>query len=385
MISLPMRQVAQFRVRRQMLTSSTKGSGRSGILAALGTVQPAPDGLRWLIARVHDPDQQRWKQVAEEGEIVKARFFRGNLGWVLHDDLTLHLDACMEKCQPPLGKTAESIQAALSVDESMQTDLLQTTVRTSRANLRKALAELGRNQLIVEGPCDTWRLTSSLISRPRKEESRCIEARGELITRFLANYGPAKLCELADWSGWSPRAVQAAIDPLLASGIAVICQFDNEPQTHFIRQADIEEIAHTCTQEHSLAFLACYDPVVRAQQTELGQRFGYGCSIPAFWHYLLIDGEWQGALRIHYKMKMLWIRDLLLESPVLADPSLLEEVLNAIRNELAFGLNAIRIDWVNGTLADSPMYQALLSDYGYVAQDGACVLDLASPIERGDR
>jgi hypothetical protein len=199
-----------------------------------------------------------------------------------------------------------------------------------------------------------------------------------VISRFLAPYGPATLRELADWSGWSLRAVQVAIDQLVATGAVVSCQLDNAPTTHYVRQADVEEIQRTKPVDHALSFLACYDPVVRAQQTVLGQRYGYGCAITTFWHYLLVDGEWCGALHIHYKMNMLWIRELLLDEPVLANPSLLQEVLDGIRRELTYGLSSIRIDWINGTPADSPANRALLSSQGYVPREGSYVLDLTA-------
>lgn len=300
-------QVLHYRMRRQMLTPSTQGRGREGTLAALRIVQPAPQGNRWLTARIAtSTDQQFWELVAE-GEVVQARFFRNTLGWVLRDDLSLFLDACAEESYPPLSSTAVKILALFDDAEALTTDEVQAGIHGTRAAVRTALAELGRRQLVVESPKDAWRLTSSMILRLHHGEEHRLRARGEVISRFLADYGPATLRELADWSGWSRRIVQEVVDHLMAVDAVTACQFDASPETRFVREADVEEIMNTRPVEHAITFLACYDPVVRAQQSALRQRYGYGCSIPAFWHYLLVDGAWCGALHIHYKMQFLSI------------------------------------------------------------------------------
>jgi len=137
---------------------------------------------------------------------------------VLREDLGLYLDACSEESYPPHSKTAAAILSLFNEAEELTTDAIQAGVRLPRTNVRKALVELGRNQLVVENPKDTWWLTRSLVLGTRYEEGNRLAARGAVISRCLGDYGPAMLLELANWSGWPQRAVHAAIDRFCSEG-----------------------------------------------------------------------------------------------------------------------------------------------------------------------
>ena len=366
MAVLPEAGVLRFRVLRQMLATETRGCGQTGVLNALRVTQPAYTGLRWLGARMESPGTEGWHVLWEEGAICRARFLRGTLGCVLREDLDLYLNACAKGMPPLVSNISSKILSILKHEQFATTEELQMRLHVARSQLRQALADLGLMQLVMEAPRDTWMLTvrNGSGAKPGSEEQ--FRAQAEVIRRFLTTYGPATTREFSDRYGWPMALVSKVLSALVEAGIATQCIIEDISDIRYVCPEDIEHILTAAPLQPFVSILDCWDPLIRAQKTDLARRFGYGCSVPAYWHYILVNGEWLGGFRVHYKKKLLWIREMILDSQIMADDVLASTVFAAIRR---LEPHPIRIDEVNGAPASFPANRDILEEHGYRLQD----------------
>ena len=299
---------------------------------------------------------------------LQGTFFRGTLGCVLREDLGLFLDACAKDLPPLSGGTYQGILSVLRRSESITTEQLRAELRVSRSQLRKALVELGIRHLVMESPKDTWLpINRASGSGAQLEATGQLQAQAEVIRRFITVYGPAAMREIADWSSWSTVRVRNAVNILLGSAKVAPCTIDGFPGPRYVCTDDIPRIQRARPIKPFVSILDCFDPLVRAQKTDLEQRFGYGSSIPAFWHYVLVNGEWLGALWTHYRVRLLWIRELFLDNEVIADEFLTREVFDQIRRLTP---NPVRVDSLNGTPPHFPINRQILEEQGYRLENG---------------
>ena len=375
MLNLKSPNVRSFRARKQMLALETRGRGRDGLLAALAICQPAYTGIGWLRARTLGPiDWEAWQGLWNKGIVCRSRFIRGNLGCVLREDMGLYLHAFSRGLSPTPSDVGSWILSILKRHGTSTTDRIQADLHLTRSAVRKALSDLGLRNLVMETPRDTWALTEweePGVAHASQAKSR---ARAEVVCRFLSTYGPATLREIADRFGWPTTQIQRVVGPLESARTVIPCAVDASSDIRYVRAEDVKRISAARAVQPFVSILDSFDPVVQAQKTELAARYGWGCSIPSWWFYIFVNGEWRGAFRVHYKTKLLWIREMILGKLLLADGSLTREVFQEIRRLEA---KPIRIDSMNGTPPHSPMNRRILENQGYCMAEGSCFLPVA--------
>jgi hypothetical protein len=346
-----------------MLHPEARGRGREGVLAAVGVGQPVYTGLGWLRARTEPSATKKWHDLWAEVAVVRARFVRGSLGSVLREDLHLYLDAFARDLPTALSSTAHRALAILERG-AVTTDRLQADLGVTRSELRRALSDLGLRGMVMEAPRDTWHLTGWEGPVPGSE--RQLRARAEIVRRSLSTYGPATLREVADRFAWPRAQVRRALE-FLPDGTVTQCTVESDPDKRYVCLADIDGVRDAELVQPFVCVLDFADPFVLAQRMHLTQRFGYGAAIPAYWAYVLVTGEWLGALRIHYKTRLLWIEDLYLDEGILADEQLTRMAFEEIRRSEA---KPVRIDRLNGVPAHYPINREILSEQGYRVDTG---------------
>lgn len=357
---LPVGKVTDFRMRRQLLAPEVRGEGREGVLQALRVAQPAHAGLRWLKVRIHASAEETWNTLWDNRAIVRARLFHGTLGCILREDWDLYSTACASQTFAPLNDLCGSVLSSIERDQSVVIEQLELELNLPRPVLRQALIELGRRQLVLEAPEGVW----SLVSPPDNRQFTSLaqlESRAEVIRRFLKVYGPAAGREIVDWSSWPRAWVERALSALSNNGAVSECTLESSPEVCYFRPEDEQAILEAPRLEPFVSILDCFDPLVRAQKADLKRQFGYGSSIPAYWHYVLVNGGWLGAMQVHWKESFLWICQLFLCEEVTSSPSLAGEVFASIR-DLS---HSIRIDNFNGVPASLSSDRDLLEHHGY--------------------
>lgn len=363
MVTLRHSAVNAFRVRRQMLAPETRGVGRDGLLTATRVCQPAYPGTRWLMARTPEPfDAGLWASLWEEGAIVRGRFVKGNLEFVRREDLHLYLDAFSKHRADELGPIPRRLLSFIERNHPATTDQLASELGSGTAKVRAGISCLSARGLVSEQPRDTWSPTEPGETDASTFTGRQFDARIEVVSRFMANHGPASVQEISDRFAWPVSQVRQIVGAMADGGTLIRCDLDDDPEPRFVRAADVDAIESTPPVEPFVTILDCWDQVARAQKTELERRFGWGSSIPAYWHYILVNGEWMGAFRVHYKTKILWVREMKLTEDIIADEQLTSDVFAEVTR---LGPLPIRIEEMNGEPVRSSINRRILESLGY--------------------
>ena len=247
-----------------------------------------------------------------EREIVKARFLHGTIGYVLADDLADYAVAFMK----PLTKfTYFQHQVLEAIRHTGPLTPRQVKEETELMNkqVMPALHRLQKAFLVYEDQVETsweraWYDFETEWPEIHLDESQRIDSAARILDRFIHALVFASLEQIRSWSALPLKLLKTALGTLENAGTLVSCELEDGEHV-WIHAGDMSlsesEIPHSVIMLHKA------DILVRAYAAELKQRFAGLETL----QYLLIDGEFSGAVTGHWRIGPHDVEDIVLILP----------------------------------------------------------------------
>ena len=244
-------------------------------------------------------------------ELLKGRFSKGRIGYVLAADFELYA-AAFRRPLERLDSLQEGVLRTLRYHDGLSPRQLRLELGIRHRKLMPVLHRLQEAFLVFEDQSDaSWdRLWSPLdAALPKVDLDRLSreEAATAVIKRFLHSHVFATFQELKSWSGFTARGLQSALSLLEKDELA-------------LEQVEDMGEGWTCVEDRGLApgpkpsgvfMLHLGDPLVVPHLAELKARFE-GLEVLAC---LLIDGELCGAVCGHWRIGPHDVEDIVLALP----------------------------------------------------------------------
>jgi hypothetical protein len=238
----------------------------------------------------------RWRGTRE---IVKGRFLRGNVGYVLGSELELYANAF----QRPLTRLTRDQEAVLdAVTHAGPLTPRQLKEETGLLN-RRGMPILHRLQqafIVYEDQVDDdwerpWYAFGQEWPDVTVGPDRWESAAREVLLRFISSQVHVTAENVRDWSGWPAAGVRRLLGLLEADGRIVLRSVEDMGEGWMpAEDADLADGAPAPG-----AFMVHKsDPLVSCRTGELSRRFA-GREVL---QYLLIDGDILGAVCGHWRI-----------------------------------------------------------------------------------
>lgn len=276
-----------------------------------------------LVHRIAFDDAELADRLRGRAELVKGRFWGGNIGYVLAGDLELYATA-FRKPIARLNPLHERVLDVLwSTGPLTPRQLAEESGRKNK-EIMPALHRLQQAFRVYEAQEDSsWERSWSLFAAEWPdldlERRSWPEAAAEVLVRFLRGHVFATRVQLRDWSQWGVRPLAALLQEMEAQGQIVGCTIAGLGQGWTLA-ADVQLPAAKVPQQALMLHRA--DLLVKSHLSELKQRFA-GREVL---QYLLIDGEFSGAVCGHWRIGPHDVDDI---AVVLADPAARREEIVA--------------------------------------------------------
>ncbi len=258
--------------------------------------------------------------------LVKGRFWGGNIGYVLAEELALY-GAAFRRPLPRLSPLHEKILQTLKYEGPLSPRQLGAESGMRHKELMPGLHRLQQAFLVYEDQeDDNWERPFCLFAAewPGVDLGalKCEEAAAEVVKRLLHSQVFLTGAQVCDWSQWPAKKVGGLLQGLEAAGEAVRCTVKG-----------LEE-GWMMVQDQGLAprqpgrgtfMLHKADPLVKSHQRQLKQQFA-----DEVLQYLLIDGEFRGAVCGHWRIGPHDVEDIALQLPQREIKARREEVLAAV-------------------------------------------------------
>ena len=278
-----------------------------------------------LVHRAVFDDQAITADWREKREIVKGRFLGGTIGYVFSEDLSLYANAF----QRPLERLSEAQELVYNTLQHVgplaprqlkeETGLLNKEIMPILHRLQEAF-------LVYEDQVDTdWERAWHVFSQEWPDiaigPDLCEAAAREVLRRFLHSHIFATLDQIKSWSGWPARDIRHLLGSLESDGLLIRRNIDGLGEGWIEQEpSDSQEPLPSVFMLHKA------DPLVRANASELKERFA-GLEVL---QYLLIDGDFQGAVCGHWRIGPHDVEDIVLDLPEHERMARKVEILEAV-------------------------------------------------------
>lgn len=266
----------------------------------------------------------RWRS---RRALVKGRFWGGNIGYVLAEDLALYGAACRRPL-PRLSSLHEKILQTLRYEGPLSPRQLAAETGVRHKELMPGLHRLQQAFLVYEDQeDDNWERPFALFAAEwpgvELEALPWEEAAAEVVGRLLHSQVFLSAVQVCDWSQWPARKVGRLLQGLEAGGEVLRCEVQGlgegwmrpEDQGLSLRQP-----------ERAVFMLHKADPLVKSHQSQLKEQFA-GAEVL---QYLLIDGDFRGAVCGHWRIGPHDVEDIILHLPRREIQARREEILAAV-------------------------------------------------------
>ena len=269
----------------------------------------------------------RWLDL-ERGE----QNWKGRVGYVRTSDLELYATAFRK----PLGELNDVQQRVLDVVQEIGpvsgSQIKEETDRDGGEPLLKkqimpALHRMQEAFLVFEDQTETdwdrgWSDFASECSDVDLEGMSWERAAGEVVKRFLDAMVFATTDQVRDWSGWAVSKMKRLLAGLEAEGQILPCNVNGLGQGWVLERPDYDaSITAGTWMIHKADFLAF------ANTSELKARY----KDLEVLQYLLIDGEFKGAVLGHWRIGPHDVDDVVVELPKKERAARRAEILRAVR------------------------------------------------------
>lgn len=306
--------------------------GYPDLLRRLQPVSPIADARPGdpprLVCRTSFDDGREADRLRARRALVKGRFLRGSIGYVLAEDLPLYANAFCKPLAAPTPTQRAVLEAVRSAGPLSARQLKEETGLLAK-QIMPALHRLQQGFLVYEDQIDrewdrAWFDLETEWPAVELDASTRDAARGEVLLRFLEAHVFATDEQLRDWSGLPARTLRAVLQQLEEAGAVVAAEVEKLGQGWQRRGESVPEPGAVL--RHVLV-LHRADPLVRAHASELRRRFEEREVL----RYLLIDGRFCGAVVGHWGFGDYDIDDVVAELPARELARRRDEVLAAVR------------------------------------------------------
>lgn len=324
-----------------------------GRLLRQGLLEPAVDETRykdWVrrlqpVAPVHfsmpgSPPRLVHRTLFDDGEVadalrarahlVKGRFWGGNIGYVLAEDLVLYAAAF---CKPIVRFTPiqEQLLDTLRGTGPLTPKLLREETGLLSKKIMPALHRLQQAFLVYEAQEDSsWERPWSLFGAEWPDiDFRAVpwqEAAAEVLWRFLEAHVFATFAQLRNWSQFGVRPLKALLQQMVEDGRLLHCDIAGLGAGWMRREDASIEVRSPV---ESVFMLHKADMLCKSHSAELKERFGHRETL----QYLLIDGAFAGAVCGHWRIGPHDVDDVVVDLSDAEAEERKDEILAAVERE----------------------------------------------------
>jgi len=309
--------VLAWRLARQRLSEPISDAREyAALVETLQPISPVANSMPGspprLVYRTAFDDGVRADEMRGRAELVKGRFRGGNIGYVLAADLELY-GAAFRKRLDRFNAVQEQVYQTLWSTGPLTPRQLKAETGLLNKQIMPALHRLQQAFLVYEAQEDSsWERSWSLLEAEWPDvdlERRSWEvAVGEVLARFVQSHAFATFAQLRDWSQLAVKGLRQVLDGLEKEGRLVSCEVE-ELGTGWTLAEDQEPEPRRPPRQVYMLHRA--DPLVKSHASELEERFA-GREVL---QYLLIDGEFLGAVCGHWRIGPHDVEDIAVELP----------------------------------------------------------------------
>ncbi|MBN1995022.1 MAG: winged helix DNA-binding domain-containing protein [Anaerolineae bacterium] len=320
------------RLRRQCLTHPLADAGAYlELFRRLQPVSPVaytrPGDPPRLMPRTLFDDGVEADRLRAQRRMVKGRFLGGGIGYVLAEDLVLYANAF----QRPLtyfSEIQEAVLEAVQITGPLTPRQLKEETGLLNKQIMPALHRLQQAFLVYEDQTDDdwergWYDFAAEWPEVKLNEDRRQAATAQVLLQFLAGHVFATFEQLRDWSQLSQKLLVTVIQELEQAN-RLVSQTVEDLGEGWLRAEDTvlpeQKVIPAVFMLHKADFL------VRSHTSELRRRFG-GLEVL---QYLLIDGQFQGAVVGHWRIGPHNVDDIVLMLPADERAKRREEIINVV-------------------------------------------------------
>lgn len=320
------------RLRRQRL--GTPLANEAAYLDLFRLLQPVstrafarPGSPPSLVHRTRFGDAVLANDLRADRAIVKGRFLGGGIGYVLAEDLALYANA-FQKPLPLPNEVQMRVWEAVQGAGPLTPRQLKDETALLNKKIMPALHRLQKAFLVYEDQVDedwerSWYSFAAEWPDVILDASLQEQAAGQVLQRFLETHVFATFEQFKDWSQLTIRMLKKVLATLESAGRIVPQRIDDLGEG-WLR---IDESVPTLDAVPASAFmLHKADALTRAHSSELKRRFA-GLEVL---QYLLIDGQFQGAVVGHWRIGPHDVDDIVLMLPQAACNARRDEIIAAV-------------------------------------------------------
>lgn len=242
--------------------------------------------------------------------IVKGRFLGGTIGYVLTDEFESYANAFL-KPLTSITDTQQQILDALRSCGPLPPKAIKDETGILNKHIMPALHRLQTAFVVYEDQADDdwerpWCLFEEEWPDIEIDPVRAIDAIDTIFHRFISLNAFATLAEVRDWSRLPVRTIGKSLERLMEAKRISSMEIEGLGSGFMVAGDTAPGIP---PRKYPVRMLHRADPLTRAHATELKQRFG-GYEIL---QYLLIDGEFSGAVVGHWRIGPHDVDDIRLE------------------------------------------------------------------------
>lgn len=322
--------------RQRLLDPITSGVDEEGYIELFRLLQPVapvhftyPGSPPKLVHRTEFNDETLSHQLREKHRIIKGRFAGGRVGYVLQEDLMRYATA-FRKTLSKIKPIHEDIVSLIKSSGGISKDQLKDELDYPNGEIMKALNTLQEAFLVYEDQIDTdwdtgWFDFETEWFELKHDADQHIYHVSLVLLNYIHAMVFATLTQIKDWSEINIRILRQALEKLVCDGEIQAIAVDGLYEG-YVRKTDL----HGFEQEddlHNIFMLDKSDLLVRSHMSELKNRYK-GQEVL---QYLLIDGEFKGAVLGHWRIGPHDIDDIRVELDPREAELRKEEIIEAVR------------------------------------------------------
>lgn len=252
-----------------------------------------------LVHRTAFDDSELADAMRGRCQLVKGRFWGGNIGYVLAGDLELY-GAAFRKELKRFNPVQDQVYQALWSAGPLTPRQLKEETGLLNKQIMPALHRLQQAFLVYEAQEDSswerpWSLLAAEWPDVDLERHSWETAAGEVLFRFLRSQVFATFAQVRDGSQFGVRQLSRVLEGLETAGRIMSVTVEGMGEGWML--AEDRDLGKRPL-GRSVHMLHRADPLVRSQASELKERYA-GREVL---QYLLIDGEFRGAVCGHWRI-----------------------------------------------------------------------------------
>lgn len=282
-----------------------------------------------LVHRAAFDDAGYLDSLRTDRTLVKGRFQGGNVGYVFADELSLYAAAYRKPLNPDY--TLSFLLDLLEREGPLTCHNIKEMTGMLSKEIMPALHKLQESFLVYEDQVDSdWERGWYAFDREFPDVDLNRYSRGdavmEIVCRSLGLLVFAREEHLRGWLRLPVKEIRKALETLTGNG--TVMQAECGDRQGYIRTKDVPliETLKDAIPAHSVFVIHRSDFLVRAFEPELKERF----SGREILQYILIDGEFSGAVCGHWRQGPHDVEDVVLTLPQQETQARKDEILKAV-------------------------------------------------------